>query len=220
MKRNNKKVISTELVEFFPMSKTKALQKIVVRSRWPLLIGLACAAVVAVGMVIGSGGIVIPGAAFLGGFKTALAMWAKRLVISASSIVGFGIGFGLAKKFGLGKEEPVPDYVRVVQESYYHRLNNPVKISNVRQEFITQYCHAEDSAFVSFRGRETSYPIERSRLFLPLRNSIHFQEKNKPAKVTHYREDDDSFLVFYPNQKHECTVTRGQIDGILRSSMV
>lgn len=224
---NNKKIrFSTATVDFFPedrptrQSQIKSFAK---RSRWPFVIGLFAAGIVAVGMAVGSGGLVIPGALFLGSFKMAVALWAKRAVITVCSLAGFAIGFALTKWFGIGRPKSPASFTldmwANLNRDYQRDLTRELRVSSRHDHVISSYCEAEDTVVIrQDNGCHAieSLTIHRSEVFIPLRNAGQsFEDKlaGKTGVLTHYKKKGGLFRVYYKEGNQELDLTQEQINA-------
>jgi hypothetical protein len=225
----NNKDISTELIEFFPPTYATRAQKMLKTSRWPVFIGLGCAAIVAVGMLVGFGMLSVPHAAFLSSFKAGVSMIIKRAVVGLSSCAGFGLGFGLAQYFGVGQEKPKKGFALIPQDpyrendeefspgvGYYRPLPKPLPSAD-KQEIVAYSAvgrwlklrkvgHSKRVVEVSRRLDET---------YVPLKTPAEFELNDSFMRVTHYNRSENRFLVKlngseYKYTQHDLHLLRAQ----------
>lgn len=206
-----------ELVEFFPVSRSTRMKETAKRNSLPFWIGIFCAAVVVVGMVIGTGGIHIPGAAMLAAMKGTFAPIIKKLIISVMAFIAFGLGFRLAKFLGLGKPKSLAsftDHMREDLNNHYQRsLPVRLKISNVRELYITHYCHHDDTVTLLLpSGIETEQP--RRQIYIPLKDPYIVETRRRSWKVTHYCEGRNSFRLYDSASGEENEMPRQEVEKL------
>lgn len=211
MKKTYKKKISTAVVPFFPISYPSRIKRYI----WPVLGSLIVAGLFGLGAFVLAGGLSVTGAPYLSPFK-GVSSWAVKRIVLALVTVGSFIGaMMLAKWCGWTKPKPQPSHVTVLQNET-RRLSTPMRISNIHDLNITHYNTTEDECTLQtphyFEGIEKS----RTELFLPLQSPVEIEDKrrNQTARVTHYREFDGKFLVYYPAKHEEVEMTQACIDQL------
>jgi hypothetical protein len=170
-------------------------------------------------MLVGFGMLSIPHAAFLSGFKAGISMLIKRAVVAVSSVAAFGLGFGLAKYLGLGKEKPKKGFALIAQDpyrendeefspgvGYYRPLPEPLPSAD--QQEIVAYSFVGHWLKLRQVGRSRR-TVEVSRrldeTYVPLKTPTEFEFNNSSVRVTHYNRSENRFLVKLNGNEYKYT---------------